>query len=502
MYTLLSEKVRKSSLLAPTIIGLMVFIGLIALVEKGPLVPGIPMGASPLSPLPLGTMWLVNTLRSNYTVQVILDYSTLHSVSGETCVFVVISPEKPYTLEESLKIINTLRSRCKRLKLLVADEEPTSNKLLEAVNSTIKIMGNRVCVGIGTITSIKIDSYLVHFTYSSNCYPKAIIRIAGNHTLVLDKASTVQGGIMVGYILREPEYLEVLLVEPSGDFKLIDPLKEHVPIAAREVVSDIEVVVIGDGSIFLNQVLSSNKSEYRVFISDLFSHLCSDTASCLVLFDATHYTTLSLTGREALEYIFSQVPRGDVVSLLYVASLIIPLILHPSTWLPPLVQLATQTYISVLQRPLAKEALIAIVSLFVLDSLLKNRISTRDRPLKEQVEEEVGVFKEIKRGVIRGEVRLGREDFIDIYRVLDDLSLMVWGVHFNDSRALEELSKLLGDYKRARKIWLRAIKVYNKALERKPFPIVVSWRREIERLIDLTDELIAKLVDKIGVEGS
>jgi hypothetical protein len=479
-----------------------VFIGLIALVEKGLLVPGIPVGASPLSPLPLGTMWLVNTLRSNYTVQVILDYSTLHSVSGETCVFVVISPEKPYTLEESLKIINTLRSRCKRLKLLVADEEPTSNKLLEAVNSTIKIMGNRVCVGIGTITSIKIDSYLVHFTYSLNCYPKAIIRIAGNYTLVLDKASTVQGGIMVGHILREPEYLEVLLVEPSGDYKLIDPLKEHIPIAAREVVSDIEVVVIGDGSIFLNQVLSSNKSEYRAFISDLFSHLCSDTASCLVLFDATHYTTLSLTGREALEYIFSQVPRGDVVSLLYAASLIIPLILHPSTWLPPLMQLATQTYISVLQRPLAKEALIAIVSLFVLDSLLKNRISTRDRPLKEQVEEEIGVFKEIKRGVIRGKVRLGKEDFIDIYRVLDDLSLMVWGVHFNDSRALEELSRLLGDYKRARKIWLRAIKVYNKALERKPFPVVVSWRREIERLIDLTDELIAKLVDKIGVEGS
>jgi hypothetical protein len=484
----------------------MVFIGLIALVEKGPLVPGIPVGASPLSPLPLGTMWLVNTLRSNYTVQVILDYSTLHSVSGETCVFVVISPEKPYTLEESLKIINTLRSRCKRLKLLIADEEPTSNKLLEAVNSTIKIMGNRICVEIVKRTLFIDEFYRVSiyitYSYSLSCYPKAVIRIAGNHTLVLDKASTVQGGIMVGYISREPEYLEVLLVEPSGDFKLIDPLKEHVPIAAREAVGDIEVVVIGDGSIFLNQVLSSNKSEYRVFISDLFSHLCSDTASCLVLFDATHYTTLSLTGREALEYIFSQVPRGDVVSLLYAASLIIPLILHPSTWLPPLVQLATQTYINVLQRPLAKEALIAIVSLFVLDSLLKNRISTRDRPLKEQVEEEVGVFKEIKRGVIRGEVRLGREDFVDIYRVLDDLSLMVWGVHFNDSRALEELSKLLGDYKRARKIWLRAIKVYNKALERKPFPIVVSWRREIERLIDLTDELIAKLVDKIGVEGS
>jgi hypothetical protein len=499
MYTLLSEKVRKSSLLTPTIIGLMVFIGLIALVEKGPLVPGILVGASPLSPLPLGTMWLVNTLRSNYTVQVILDYSTLHSVSGETCVFVVISPEKPYTLEESLKIINTLRSQCKRLKLLIADEEPTSNKLLEAVNSTIRIVGNRVCVGSPERTML-INNF-TYFAYSWSCYPKAIIRIAGSHTLVLDKVSTVQGGIMVGYILGEPSYLYVL-VEPSGDFKLIDPLEGHVPIAAREVVGDIEVVVIGDGSIFLNQVLSSNKSEYRVFISDLFSHLCSDTASCLVLFDATHYTTLSLTGREALEYIFSQVPRGDVVSLLYVASLIIPLILHPSTWLPPLVQLATQTYISVLQRPLAKEALIAIVSLFVLDSLLKNRISTRDRPLKEQVEEEIGVFKEIKRGVIRGKVKLGREDFIDIYRVLDDLSLMVWGVHFNDSRALEELSKLLGDYKRARKIWLRAIKVYNKALERKPFPVVVSWRREIERLIDLTDELIAKLVDKIGVEGS
>jgi hypothetical protein len=499
MYTPLSEKVRKSSLLTPTIIGIVVFIGLLALVEKGPLVPGIPVGASPLSPLPLGTMWLINTLRSNYTVQVLLDYSTLHSISGETCIFVVISPEKSYMLEESLKIINALKSQCKRLKLLIADEEPTSNKLLEAVNSTIRIVGSRICVG-SPERAMLINNF-TYFTHSWSCYPKAIIRIAGNHTLVLDKATTIQGGIIVGYILGEPGYLYVL-VEPSGDYKLINPLEEHVPIAARQVAGGVEVVVIGDGSIFLNQVLSSNKSEYRAFISDLFSYLCSDTASCLVLFDATHYTTLSLAGREALEYIFSQVPRGDVVSLLYVASLIIPLILHPSTWLPPLVRLATQTYISVLQRPLAKETLVAIAFLFVLHSLLKYRISTRDGPLKEQVEEEVGVFKEIKRGVIRGKVKLGREDFVDIYRVLDDLSLMVWGVHFNDSRALEELSKLLGDYKRARKTWLRAIKVYNKVLGRRPLPIVISWRREIERLIDLTDELVAKLVDKIGVKGS
>ncbi|MEM4937448.1 MAG: hypothetical protein QW509_04670, partial [Sulfolobales archaeon] len=58
------EVVREVRLVSLGLAALLVLVGFMALVEKGPQVPAIPIGSSPLSPLSYGTQSLYEIARS------------------------------------------------------------------------------------------------------------------------------------------------------------------------------------------------------------------------------------------------------------------------------------------------------------------------------------------------------------------------------------------------------------------------------------------------------
>lgn len=500
MSTLLSEKAKKSSYISRTLLVLTILIGLIALVEKGPLVPGIPVGASPTSPLPLGTLRLFELLSRNYTVYMVLDYNKLDSINGEICVFTTVSPEKPFTIEESLEIVNNLKSKCRRVKLLIADETVNSNNLLVAVNSSIRVNGDRILV----LYEVRLDSGFgpLPIVYSGYYYPKAIIHVIKDHSLTLDKASSVTGGIQVGYVQMEDEAHPeaVYLLKPSGELIQVRSGVERVAVASREVVNETEVLVIGDGSIFLNQVLDSNRTEYRVFVEDVFQYLCEGRVDCAIALDAVHYPTVSLNTSDALSYLVSQAMKGDIRSILYTAVLVFPIILHPSTWLPPLLVSATDAYLSFLGFPMVKNLFLLALMLFIYDSFLRNKTTARDNRLEEQREEEIGIFAELRKDVFTRKIKPTARDYISVYSVLDEVAQLLWSARFEDPVSLEKLGELLGDRERAVKTWTWSVKLYMKASGRRRLPIVLFWGRAVEKLVEFTSEFLEKLVDKYGAE--
>jgi len=109
MSTQLKKAPKQRAYVPIALIALLVAIGLLALVEKGPATSGIPVGASPLNPMTLGTSQLVDLAARNYSTAIIYSLKELEKVSGELCVFVTISPEIPFRGDEAEIIISLLR---------------------------------------------------------------------------------------------------------------------------------------------------------------------------------------------------------------------------------------------------------------------------------------------------------------------------------------------------------------------------------------------------------
>ena len=508
MSTLLSEKLKKSSFITLTLLTLILLVGLVALVEKGPIMPGIPVGASPLSPLSLGTLELVYMLRRNYTVQVITEHNLLNYTSGLVCVFTTISPEKPFTLEESIEIVKTLKTKCLKLKLLVADESTNSNNILIAVNSTIRISGDRILFEhLPLLLTSQPKNYTITLITNTTSrvfepgafYPPALIHVFNDHTLILDKASSVSGGESIGYILASKSS-EVYLLNPSGIGVRVPLEERNITIASRELVSGVEVLVIGDGSLFLNQVLLSNRTEYRLFVEELFRYLCEESSKCTIIIDATHYAVLALSSDEALMYLAEQVTHGDMRSLLYIIALIAPILIHPATWLPPLVSIISSGYEKLVEFPLVNMLILVTLTLIIYNTLSQHRISVRDKPLREQVEEELGVFAELKKHVFTRTARLTAQDYTSIYSVLDSLVQLVWGLRFENPEIIDKLSALLGDRVRAEKTWYWIRKLYLKASGRSRFPVVLFWSRAVRKIVDIVEEISNKLSERYEAE--
>jgi len=499
MSTLLREKLRRSNYISTLLLVLILLVGLIALVEKGPLVPGIPIGASPLSPLSLGTLELVYMLRRNYTVYVITEQSLLSAISGEICVFTTISPERPFTLEEATLVTSKLRDVCSKLKILVADESTNSNNILTALNSTIKVNGDRILVNYSPTITYTPPNYTIAPETPGLFYPLVAIHVDKTHMLRLDKASSVSGGMQVGYVLANTSH-DVYLLNPDGSGMWIPPGERNITIASREVIGNVEVFVLGDGSIFLNQVLGSNRTEYRVFVEELFNHLCEKSYKCAIILDATHYSVLSLKSEEAVKYLLEQTMYNDTRILLYLIALIAPILIHPATWLPVMINTITSGYKTLLENHFTTILLLVTFTIIVYNMFSQHKILARDRPLREQLEEELGVFVELKKSVLARVVKLTAQDYVGVYSVLDNLSQLVWGLRFENPEIQVKLGELLGDPRRAEKIWLWIRKLYLKATGRSKLPIVLFWSRAVKRLVEFVEEISKKLSEKFGVE--
>lgn len=431
---------RKLKLAGTATLLITVFIALIALIEKG--APYIPIlsDASFYNLGPLGASELYLLLRSRYSVYIVTNISDVRLVipGSSVCVYAIISPSVGYTEKEAQVIVEILRNSCGKFSVLIADEYRTSNSVLSVLNSSIRITGSIVLNSMGLP------------------YPRATISVGDRiYTLTLDIASS-------------------LSIEQGGaSAEVAGFTEEGFVIAAYEYTNRSLVYVIGDSSIFLNQVLTSNATVYRDFVLDLFDYLCYSRGDCVVVLDDSHHVETERSRRYAYQ---------SPLYILQLAVNTIARVLHPSFWLPPLVEMLNRVASSILISPL--RPLVLMVLILVAYIATSGRFTrVQDRRLSEQAEREffTGATAGIRGSVLGGRVKLGRQDFINLYSIVDSILRSVVSVGLGDPRAIEALRGFVGP--RSDRFFNDMNRLYAKATGRKFLPLVFSWDRAVRKMI-------------------
>ena len=450
------ERVKGRELLVPGLTLLaLALIGLIALLEKGPLHVISAPGAYPGNTGPLGTSTLYQKLKENYTVIPVTSWEAVRQLLGEcnvSVVAVIVSPEVPYTAED-VEAVKSLMSSCTRLGLLVADESGLSNTILSAIGSSVRIEG----------------------TIIQPYYVVALIETPWGWSgrLLLDKASRVytvaQGGGAepIGFVEGAP-----------------------IAIAYHETLPRGEVVVVGDGSILLNQVLQSSLASYYLsFATSTVSHLCGSKGGCIVLLEASKYTGLDpvsvlTSGDERLLALLNPV---DII-LGAVAKL-----LHPSTWLPPIMSIVDYGIRSLLDSsPYFKGLIVVLIA--ILAALMAPREGrVRDTPLSDVVEVEWYGFGRFRRVLELRGAKLSKEDFIALYNLVDTALKATVGSSIEDPQLPQVLQALgldRGFVERFRGYMLR---YYRRATGKTLWPPVVFWGRVTRRALEMSESILEPL---------
>ncbi len=462
-------KEKSSRLVSITLVLILITIGLIALTEKGIPRPQIPVGTSPLSPLSYGTSVLYQIARSRYNTIVALDIDELNTVAGDRCVYIVISPSYPITWDESKAIVSRLLQRCGSIAIFIADEEPTSNALLQYINSSIRVLGNRI----------------VNFSADFSPYPKAFIVLNSNaYIVVLDLASEVVGGMPIGVVHN------VVVIDNASSIQGPLTYKLRAYVASVERISEsIDVVVIGDGSIFLNQVLNSNETIYIKFANSLLDFLCSGFRTCTIIFDAMHSSTANI--RELDKFIATLSPQD----LLYIFTIYILTFLHPSIWLPPALATINKQFIYLFREPILYFSL-PLLTLILLYILRRGETILRDEPLTSQRELELYIAPELRKAVIEERVRLTSNDFINLYTMVDTVFKNLIGMGLDDNRFSEVVGRYAGVEKSFR-YWRFMNKYYRRALRKSIWPPLVLWRYVVRRAVEESESILNSIGSSI-----
>ncbi|MCY0868265.1 MAG: hypothetical protein OWQ48_03425 [Desulfurococcus sp.] len=488
----------RGSLVALTVLAALVFIGLVAMVEKGPVVAGIPQGASPLNPLSYGTLKLVNALELEYSVRVISSLNDLENAGGEKCVYATISPEVPFTLEEAEHTIGILKSKCGSLTVLVADESTYSNPLLIALNTSLRVAGDRVYV-----------EHCVDGRCGYTPYPQATIAVGEQYfNLTLDLASSVTGRGLVRGCVNYPYAIAIpgygVIASNTSECAISDKPTTVVtgdPVVAMEDSSTgIHVYVIGDGSIFLNQVLSSeNATVYREFSLELFRYLCGSSPRCLILLDNTHYKMVNALDLLADPGRLASL-GASLADMLYATLLILSVLLHPAFWMPLLFSYADDALRYILLNPLLAIP-ISVLAALIIDRLLvkDTRFLRRDERIEEQVERDITVFESTRAKIAEGREKLSKADFLNVYWLADQVSASLLGVQLSNPVFIEKASEYIGRSE-AESYWSYMNKLYRKATGSSRRPILVRWHSETIKAYEKTSWLIRELASRLQIE--
>ncbi|MEM2444354.1 MAG: hypothetical protein QXK56_03830 [Sulfolobales archaeon] len=436
---------------------LLLLIALIAMVEKGPPVIAVYRGASPFNTGPIGTFELLKTLREVYPQTVaVKSYEELDRLfrGAERCLFITVSPEVGYTRTEAEEVVRKLRD-CSHPAVLVADENVTSNALLEALGSSVRVSGEAVrnpTTGLPYVTAL--------ITLPTN----------SSHLILLDKASAVSA----------PQHTVVGVAE-GGE-----------PVMALEDVGWGRVAVLGDGSVLLNQVLTSNATSYREMVLELVNHLCGDSADCRIALDGSKYESVDVE-EDLMEKKMEAPLYVDPVSL---AVLTMLRMIHPAYWFPPLVS-QFNSLVGFAKNLAYVAPILVLASMLVAYRYASRRVQTvSDGRLEEQREVELYLTGELRDTVLKGRVSLDKGDFTKLFELVDSVVRLTYGVGLCDPDASKVLPQLQSDSNYARDM----CRLYAKASGRRRLPIVLSWNRTTKKMIERSDEFLKAMGQSLTKE--
>lgn len=467
----------KKGLLIPSFVfWSLLFIALIAMAEEGAPFIGVPVGASPLSLWSTGTHDFYNYISSKYPHTMIvtrLDELEFPK-NAKHCLFITISPELPYTAEESALIVERL-ARCERPALLIADEFNTSNTLLAAIGSSARITGLQLFVND---ENLGLPSPFVAATF--------VLPSGEDLLLILDRASYIEGGAQViGYVDH------AIAIDTLNGNTI--PVRKA-PVAVYESTGHFKAVIISDGSIFLNQVLRSNLSNiYLKTLAIYIDELCEKSRDCRIVFDSSKYVTVD--AENLLQSASSGQHTLAPEDLLLLALLYTIKLIHPSTWFVHVMKVVGDYTLKAFTAPPLSYVSIVITTV-LLSNLVLQRVGlrTRDDKMDEVREVEHLVTGDIINAITKGKYRLERKDFISLYEIVDNTLNYALGCSLSDPGVLNILARYIGE-EPARRYVRNMTRLYMKATGRSRLPLVISWSRVVKKHIEESE----KIFNSIGL---
>ncbi len=446
----------------------VIFIIFIALLEYPPRTPVVTSGASPANTGWDGTSSLMSMLKSRgYRVYAVTDWcSVADSLSSlnSPVIAVFISPEEPYSSGEVRcvsKVLSWSMQRYGSASLLVADEGPYTDPILKALNVSVFIH-----YGV-TLKSVKGDPY-----------PLALLKVpggpgAGTYKLYLDYAarlSVSDGAVVAGRTLK-------------GD-----------AIAAYVVRGGFKAYVISDGSIFINEVLGLSSAQYNYsgFANALFAWLGSP-GKYVVLMESGKYTPPVNGLPNLITRALESLGAGSLSAIVT--------LLHPMVWFPLLHtlilmadnELRAVLALSVFAR-LASLAIGTLATIFLMRMAVSFGKVETDKALPQVSEVQVMVDTPVRREVIGKKLKLGKEDLVALYELVDSVLKKTIGKGLREPGVIQTLSSISGiDVRRVEKYVRDMNALYVKATRGGIRPLVLSWNRRVRSLIRESDEVLSKL---------
>ncbi len=105
---------------------------------------------------------------------------------------------------------------------------------------------------------------------------------------------------------------------------------------------------------------------------------------------------------------------------------------------------------------------------------------------------EVAYAVNIREEIVRGKLKLGKEDFKSLYELVDQAMLSVYGLGLKDADLVKRLSEVLGP-ENARRYVDAMNKLYGKATGARRTPVVLSWHRTVLKYARESDEVLSKI---------
>ena len=485
---------KKAEVLVPTIMIVALALALlITVVERGPPKLGLPVGASPLNAGKLGTNKMLSIIKEKFNdVRIVRDWNTISKTvsSCDKVLIVTVSPEKPFTPED-LDSIDSITRKCGVVLFLVADETGNANALLERARLDLRIDGRIISQLSGSPVSTtrpSSNASMSLFVEALFSYPNGYV-----DKLYLDKASFILVSPEEGNVSILGVTASYVMTTQSGYAGVKEAQTDHylgrVVVAAFEKSSKYRALVISDGSIFTNQVLNDKVwgLRYERLLRESLNLLANDTSGVVVLVDSSKYEYVDLSASPALlEYV-----DPLTLSLYSVFRLI-----HPATWFPPLV-----SFVNDLSSKLLDSLGLPLLSCLtpILGSLLAALLMrsapeiTKDKSIEEVKSREFVAFSNLVDEVISGRIKLGKQDFIELYEIIDEILRSSVGVPLNSKEAVSVLVSRGVDPEKARNFWSSMNKTYLKAKKRFGFPPVIMWGRKVRRSVIECEEVLNTL---------
>ena len=283
--------------------------------------------------------------------------------------------------------------------------------------------------------------------------------------------------------------LRALLYTPEGVVEA-----NNVSVAVYEEVERVRVVVVGDGSIFLNQVLSSSVShEYLRVLMALVNMLCENDRNCFIVVEGSKYRGTSVV--EVLRNPYTIDPHELVLA----AFLFIAKLLHPSTWLSPLIKALN----NVVSQALTVREIATILTLLLIAIVYRlareGPYRERDTKLREQQEIEVFFTADIRNTITRGKYKLDENDFLRLYEIVNTVLKSVTGYGLEDPQLVDMLSRSV-DRSRVVRYVDRMNRLRRKVVDRKFLPIVISWHRTTLKMVRESEYILRAVGTSLEAE--